>query len=118
MSDGQVFTRDQIRAGALLWETEVRATREAFKSEVENRSTPLEEQADAYTDALIAYIERAGVEAVPAVYVLFEEVSDQCGTDRVVGVYASKELAEANQSSSSRSYVCEYEFNLPQGGRA
>ncbi|MEQ0775912.1 hypothetical protein ABLT15_26760 [Paraburkholderia tropica] len=59
MSEGQVFTREQIRAGALLWETEVRANREAFNSEEENRSAPLEEQADAYTDALIGYIERA-----------------------------------------------------------
>jgi hypothetical protein len=59
MSKGQVFTREQIRAGALLWETEVRANRDAFASEVENRNAPLEEQADAYTDALIAYIERA-----------------------------------------------------------
>lgn len=45
------------------------------------------------------------------VYALFEEVSDQYGTSKLVGVYESKDLADANASKSKRTFVQVFELN-------
>lgn len=44
-------------------------------------------------------------------FALFEEVSDQYGTSVLVGIYDSKEMAEANRSKKSRCYIRVLELN-------
>jgi len=42
------------------------------------------------------------------IYVLFEEESDQYGTSRMVGLFASEDLARASYSKTKRSFIQEF----------
>lgn len=45
------------------------------------------------------------------VYALFEEISDQYGTSRLVGIYETKELAFSNAPTTRRSHVQVFQLN-------
>lgn len=45
------------------------------------------------------------------VYLLFMEISDQYGTDKVIGVYESVELAKENEPMDKRSFVKKFVLN-------
>ncbi|HDR9065496.1 TPA: hypothetical protein ACU967_002253 [Burkholderia contaminans] len=56
----KTFTLAQLRAAFILWEGDVRANRDAFQSEEESRSQPIEEAADGYVEVMGQYLDKAG----------------------------------------------------------
>lgn len=55
----QSITLDQLRSAFILWEMDVRANGDQFKTSDESRATPLEEAADAYVKVVAEYVAKA-----------------------------------------------------------
>lgn len=55
----ETITLAQLRAAFILWEMDVRANADDFKTSDESRATPLEEAADAYINVVRDYIAKA-----------------------------------------------------------
>lgn len=48
---------------------------------------------------------KSGLEEKQTIYILVEEISDQYGTDKIIGVYSSEEKAKENESRTKRNFI-------------